>query len=135
MLISLSITRIAECVCARVALDSAKRNFELPLIPDGSRNVLLRNLIVETAAEVIKALGRKAAGTNVGRIKPQTDDMIVLEYKATHCKGMVVNARINLETAIVGRVLSQLYAENGREVTRWYAALVRAATSSYRLLG
>lgn len=135
MLISLSITRIAECVCARVALDSAKRNFELPLLPGASSNPQLRGLIAETAAELIDALGRKVSGTNARRIKPETDDIIVLEYNAAHHQGVLVNARINLETAVVGRVLAALSADSDTVASRWYASVARVATATARLRG
>lgn len=135
MLISLSITRIAECVCARVALDSAKRNFELPLLPGASGNPQLRGLIAETTAELIDALGRKVSGTNARRIKPETDDIIVLEYNAAHHQGVLVNARINLETAVVGRVLAALSADSDTVASRWYASVARVATATARLRG
>lgn len=135
MLISLSITRIAECICARMALDSANRNFELPLVPGRSKNAELRRLIADIAADVVAALGRKVASTNVGRINASTDDLIKLELNASHHQSVVVNARINLETAIVARVLAQLASKHGVDAARWYASLARATNSSGRLRG
>lgn len=118
-----------------MALDSAKRNFELPLICGGSRNPELRRSIAETAAAEIAGLGRKVAGTNAGSIKPETDDLIVIEYKDIRRPSLEVNARINLETAIVGRVLAQLSVGGDKKISRWYASLARAAKSSARIRG
>lgn len=125
MIIALSISRIADSIYARSALDATTKGTDIPAAITRDRAEALHRVISDVAAETIATLGPSVLSTDLS-----DSDIITIDYAISHADAAVACLRTNIETAIVCATLARITAASDLPLAQWYASLARIADTS-----
>lgn len=126
MVLSLSISRIADSIYAQAALDAATRSIETPAALTRDHHSAITNLIVKLTAETISSLGPIVKKSTIDTLQPD-DDIITIDCDVRHHDATVACLRTNIETAIAYGVLARATAGADITLAKWYASLAKTA--------